>query len=799
MNQSEGQQAAAVRQQLVQLVRTNGPELLDDARRVRAMLGDAVVGATAEANLIALAISSGVPARLRQGEGVSTIVAELQRTSSVQPRDAQWAVGSIAEALGIEASTPPVSAAPPAQAPAADDPPGPDDLVIAGAGPDVVVRAGTTATIGRDPSCTVVLNSTAISRQHVRVERTASGWELTDVGSTQGSFVGGTAVRTTLLTASTSVTLGQGAEAITLEFRPARATARPAPERARPDVRGAAPATEVPGRPGGAFGGGAPKTEVTGGDSLTVSLGGSTRVVPAGGSLTVGREADNDLLAPGSTASRHHLRIEQAGGAWKLRDLGSSAGTWIGGERVTDVTLAGTQEFVLGEPGRGDKLTTQAAGATAKPVGASTPTGGSGRKAVWLVPIAAAVAVLMVLVAVGVYVWYPEKDGNDPPARLTDDQLAQATVKLDVPGQWSGSGVIVDNELGLILTNAHVAQPQAIGQGLPLEDDTTKCGLQCAPVMSTEMLATGGPNPKALVVYVAKDRGSPALPKFWAEPVAWDGFLDVAVLKITRLYNGSDDFSTAPIAGPSNFEDLPEVPLGNSSELQSGDAIKVFGYPGVQGSQTPSLIPGTLSSAVGENRLAAKWGEQANEAIWNFSGQIEHGNSGGLAVDDETHQMVGIPTWLVPDRATGAPVYSRFRPIDFVKPVLEAAQQGKKYVSPYATPGGDADVDFLGWATNNQVGVQTCEEAQGGGDLSALVFDYKNFPGPDETTDLAVNLYSPSNGQWQLVDYAIAAVPNHMKSNGCVVFTLHEEWPEGTYAVQVGIGGDLNVIFDSRA
>ena len=64
----ETRYAAAVRRQLIDLVRSQGPGLLDDGRRVRAMLADAVAGATAEANLIALALASGVPTRLREAE-----------------------------------------------------------------------------------------------------------------------------------------------------------------------------------------------------------------------------------------------------------------------------------------------------------------------------------------------------------------------------------------------------------------------------------------------------------------------------------------------------------------------------------------------------------------------------------------------------------------------------------------------------------------------------------------------------------------------------------------------------------
>jgi pSer/pThr/pTyr-binding forkhead associated (FHA) protein len=794
MSQGESQQAAAVRHQLVQLVGAHGPGLLDDSRRVRAMLGDAVVGATAEANLIGLAISSGVPARLRQGTPASAAVTELQQTSSVQPEDARWAVSVIGAALGIESSVSEPLAAPSApvvrpasQAAAPSGEAGPDDLVIGGAGSDLVVKAGSVATIGRDPGSTVVLPSTAVSRHHAQVERGTTGWEYTDVGSTQGSFRDGAAVRVTALSGPTELTLGQGAEAVRLRFTPGSSMAQPAPRRARPDVAAAAPATEVPGRPGGPLGAGAPRTEVTGADSLTLTLAGTTRVLRAGESLTIGRELDNDLVSPGSTASRHHLRVEHHGSAWQLRDLGSSSGTWLDGRRITEVALSGTQEFVLGDPDRGDRLTTRTAGDAARPPKTKRGPILGGKRPSWLVPGAAAAAVILVLGVVAVAV--SSRGGSDAPSELTSQDLAQATVKLDFPGHWSGSGVVVDNQRGLIMTNAHVAQPQAIGQGLPLDPDS-------APVMSTE-LAVDNPNPKALVVYVSADGKSAALPKFLAEPVAWDGYLDVAVLKITHLYDGSDDATSAPVAGADDWASLPEVPLGESRDLAAGQKVGVWGYPGDPGSKAPNFGSGSLSSPVEDNRLSAKWGTMANQAAWNFEGgQILHGNSGGLAFDEDTHTMIGIPTWFVPDSDTGAPVASRMRPIDFAKPLLTAVQQGRKYVSPYATAGPrTATVKPYQYGTGSDPGTASCEEVQGG-DRSMLSFKYSGFPGGSGHTDLAAQVWTRSGDSWKPVDFAVASVPNTMKSSGCVAFIFHGDLPAGDYDVEVGIGGDLHVIYD---
>lgn len=241
------QHAVAVRRQLIDLVRSHGPELLDDSRRVRAMLADAVAGATAEANLIALALASGVAARLRESQHdpraipgvVDGLAQDLHRTSSVQPGDALWAVESVAAALGMDSGNAAQNAAPATGAPPVPPTgggPSPHDLVVKVGTTQQVIAPGRVVTIGRDPSCTVTLDSPAVSRVHARVEHGPSGWEFRDEGSTQGSFVNGVAVTTTPVRDDTTVTLGQGEHAVVVRLgsfgeAPTRAPQRPLPRR----------------------------------------------------------------------------------------------------------------------------------------------------------------------------------------------------------------------------------------------------------------------------------------------------------------------------------------------------------------------------------------------------------------------------------------------------------------------------------------------------------------------------------------------------------------------------------------
>jgi pSer/pThr/pTyr-binding forkhead associated (FHA) protein len=47
------------------------------------------------------------------------------------------------------------------------------------------------AVVGRDPDCDVPLASRSVSRRHALLEKTASGWSLRDLGSANGTFLGG--------------------------------------------------------------------------------------------------------------------------------------------------------------------------------------------------------------------------------------------------------------------------------------------------------------------------------------------------------------------------------------------------------------------------------------------------------------------------------------------------------------------------------------------------------------------------------------------------------------------------------
>lgn len=64
--------------------------------------------------------------------------------------------------------------------------------------------------------------------------------------------------------------------------------------------------------------------------------------------LTVGRLADNTLQIEDGSVSSHHAEIVFEGGQHHLHDLGSTNGTFVNGEQVTDVILRHGDEVRFG-------------------------------------------------------------------------------------------------------------------------------------------------------------------------------------------------------------------------------------------------------------------------------------------------------------------------------------------------------------------------------------------------------------------------------------------------------------------
>jgi RsiW-degrading membrane proteinase PrsW (M82 family) len=92
--------------------------------------------------------------------------------------------------------------------------------------------------------------------------------------------------------------------------------------------------------------------------AITVRVVGNGDPVPPqvfeGPVVRVGREKGNDLVLTGpgtGTVSRHHVELRWADGQWRVVDGGSTHGTYLRGQRVTDAVLRNGDEIQLASDG----------------------------------------------------------------------------------------------------------------------------------------------------------------------------------------------------------------------------------------------------------------------------------------------------------------------------------------------------------------------------------------------------------------------------------------------------------------
>lgn len=65
--------------------------------------------------------------------------------------------------------------------------------------------------------------------------------------------------------------------------------------------------------------------------------------------IRVGRATDCDIRVSDPQVSRHHVEIKPMGdGAWLIRDLGSTHGSFVKGQRFRELTVSGGLEVKIG-------------------------------------------------------------------------------------------------------------------------------------------------------------------------------------------------------------------------------------------------------------------------------------------------------------------------------------------------------------------------------------------------------------------------------------------------------------------
>lgn len=272
----------------------------------------------------------------------------------------------------------------------------------------------------------------------------------------------------------------------------------------------------------------------------------------------------------------------------------------------------------------------------------------------------------------------PDVPTSDPGSLSASNRsrLISATVQIfglkningDLIPTHVGSGTILSPS-GMILTNAHVASPASQGN-FEREPDTLGISL-----------------------VVSEDK--PAVPSYLAKVLAVDGYLDLAVIQITSSVNGA--------AVDTSSLNLPYVDLGDSDQIRIGDGVNIFGFPSI-GGNTITFTKGSVSGFTSE--------DQIGDRAWvKTDATISGGNSGGLAADNNA-RIIGVPTiassgadtdvtdcrqiqdtnkdGIIDERDSCIPIggfINGLRPINLALPLIQAAQAGREYTSPYRMAG----------------------------------------------------------------------------------------------------------------
>lgn len=518
--------------------------------------------------------------------------------------------------------------------------------------------------IGRAIEADVVLTAGSVSRQHAELRAAGTGWVLVDTGSQFGTYVDGVRVTERPVDRRLLVHCGPpdaGAQLTVLpaaQYDDADATASlsPVPPSPPPHPGPDDDATQILAAPvvrGSHAGHGAMPVPRTGPDLLLLAEGREHRFRhPA--DITVGRRADCTVVISDPACSRVHGRVQAVPGGWTYTNA-SNEGTYLDGRRVGSTRFDDRTTLRLGHPVAGPQL-------TLVPILSAAEEARRIARRRWvrrLGVLGAAAAVVLLVAGTVAATWLVSREDpsgpGEPPdtlVRLTAAELESAkaaTVKITAESHslsdpsneetYHGSGSIISAD-GLILTNAHVAAPEAEGLEEQYGDE-----MQIADPDYLLVSLTDG----------STDTNAP--PAYRARVVEADGYLDVAVIEIYAKADGGE---------LAEEIDLPTVPIGDSDDLRAGDDVTILGFPAVAGSgESITVTTGVVSTVLNDPRLGPR-------SELDTDARIAPGNSGGLAIDNDA-KLIGIPTSLY--NAEGTTITSgRIRSIDVAKDLIRRAE-----------------------------------------------------------------------------------------------------------------------------
>jgi len=211
---------------------------------------------------------------------------------------------------------------------------------VGGAETRTIVLESGSVTLGRDAGNQIVLDDESISRIHARLDCTATGVELSDLGSRNGTFVNGERFRSGPLMPGDEVVIG----ATTWRFE---ADGSPPPPTGILPTLNVSEDMETAVKE-------APLATIVADLSqpaLLIFDGGDTRRIPLDGdAVLIGRDEDGqvEVVLDDPAVSRHHARLEHVKDGFLLVDLESRNGTYVADQRVERRMLRDGDTIVVG-------------------------------------------------------------------------------------------------------------------------------------------------------------------------------------------------------------------------------------------------------------------------------------------------------------------------------------------------------------------------------------------------------------------------------------------------------------------
>ena len=615
-------------------------------------------------------------------------------------------------------------------------------ICVTAQGRSYAFAPGAKVIIGRAPDCDVVLQSSAVAPRHARLVSDGDAWCLTGEQAADGIWVAGQPVSSLAVTGPVTALLG--------------------------DPRGTAEIRVEPLSEPGLKQSPAPV--------LVTRLGRQQHIFPVGTQVRVGRDPSLELVSVNPLVSRqcHGVITSDEDGATYVDQ--SRRGTFLDGKQLRG-PLRITESVVLrlGDPATGEELgitpplsSSQLARNQSRRV-----LSGRMRRGALAAAVVAIVAGLAAFIIVSVQTTPPASrapagtlSGGLQPSVLRHAEAATVRLLLGSRSDYTGwgSGTLI-SPTGLILTNAHVAEPQAPGAAVAVGLPASQLGAD-PPFLTLEL--TTGPS-------------SPVVARYRARPVAVDGYLDLAVVQIYATASGQ------PVS-PGSLH-LPYLTLGNVGALQLDQTVTVLGFPGVAGSDSITVTSGVMSTFVPDPLRHV--GDPRFEL--ETTARVAHGNSGGAAINN-AGQLIGVPSLAIPGE--GGDVSWRLRSVAEAGALIAAARDHTAYHSKILVqPTGDESVTQTGTGATAQA---ACSGSHATPAAASAVFgiDYARFP---VGLDIAMLIVMPGG---TAVTVPGAGLPQTVAttSSGCFGYQLTAgqlglpALPAGTYQVQLLAGPDLTPV-----